>query len=441
VVSFFQYGVSCVRSLLFSLLYSFVRGSVFFSLSESGLLKGKRVIWIHAVSVGEVLAIEKFLDFFKRQGRENHVLLTTVTPTGQKMAKRFEGGNVTVCYFPFDINLVIRRFLREWKPQCLLLTETELWPNLLIEMHRAGIPVGILNARLSEKSVAGYRRLGFIFSNLFEKLEFVLAQTEQDAERFASLGVSENRIHVLGNMKFDNVTFQTREQRSVLSLKEEWGLDSGDSVIIAGSTHPGEEAIVTKVFCQLRTLFPTLKLIVAPRHIERSRGIARALRSRYGVKVRLATEGSRQESFEVLILNQLGILRHLYAVADVVFMGGSLVHRGGQNPIEAAAFMRPILHGPDVFNFDRVYQILDRERGAKLVRDESELASSMSHLLQNEEERKALGNRAYEVIHKLQGATQRHLRFVLGFLKPESQERVDDVQLHSKLFSSTGTGL
>lgn len=409
-------------------------------------LLGKKIVWLHAVSVGEVFAVQNFLEKFLERWPEYHVVLTTVTPTGQRIAKKMEGKRITACYFPFDLTPAVRNFFSALQPELLLLAETEIWPNLLTEAGRFRVPVGILNARLSAKSASRYEHFRFFFQPLFRRLDFVLAQTGMDARRFAQLGVDPGKIEVFGNMKFDNVSLDLSNSPSPFSLKREWHFDPQDRILIAGSTHPGEEEILARVFLKLRGREPFLRMVIAPRHIERSERLAERLR-RHGLRVRMSLAGSSQntaethpeQSFDVLILNQLGILKSLYAMADVVFMGGSLVRRGGQNPIEPAGFKRAILHGPHVHNFEKIYQLFDQEGAALSVRDEAQLAFALKRLLENESERSQLGENAFAVLQKLQGATERALGWFLDFLSPGTpSERTNNVEFHEKLFPSAG---
>ncbi len=393
-------------------------------------LVGKRTLWVHAVSVGEVMAVQKVIDGLLALSPSFHIVITTVTSAGQKVAKKMEGPKVSVCYAPFDLTHVVRNFFKVLGPECLLLVETEIWPNLLFEAKRAHIPVGILNARLSEKSAKRYNRFRMIFSSIFKQLDFVLAQSEQDAERFASLGVEKRRVHVLGNIKFDNVpTLSKPISQLVPELKEQWGFDPDDWILVAGSTHPGEEKMLATIFMELRGRYPHLKLLIAPRHIERSAEIAKALKQD-GLSVHLSTEGKKKT--EVMILDQLGILKDVYALADAVFMGGSFVPRGGQNPIEPAHFKKAILHGPLVFNFKTLYQQLNLEGGALLVRDIPQLTFAWKRLLDDPAERKLIGENAFAVVTRLQGATQRHVDWVSKFLDLRSQpERMNYVEFNA----------
>ncbi len=394
-----------------------------------------QVIWIHAVSVGEVMAARHFIERFRESAPDYQIFLTTVTPTGQRIAKTMESDRITTGYFPFDFSWAMRAFFECARPQALLLMETEIWPNLLTEAARAGVPVGILNARLSERSAKRYGRFAKLFRPLFNKLAFVLAQSEQDAARFLKAGVPSGRVHVLGNMKIDNTTLAADETQLCRELRAQWSIAQNDLVWIAGSTHPGEEKTAVEILRALRPEFPLLKLIVAPRHIERSAALAKWIRGR-GLTVRMSSSKAGGVA-DVLIVDQLGILKNLYAMADLVFVGGSLARRGGQNPIEPAVFRRAILHGPHIFNFEPIYRALSAEGGAIAVRDAGQLRYAVSRLLHSEEERRLLGARAWSVVYGLQGATERHLEWVLGFLSPAQQERNTN-EFDAKLFPSAG---
>jgi len=203
--------------------------------------RAQKLIWIHAVSVGEVMAVKSFLEGFLNRFPGYQILLTTVTPTGQSVAKTFTTNpRVNLAYFPFDFTFSCRSFFRKWKPECVCLVETEIWPNFLVEAEKAQVPVGIINARLSEKSAGRYGKARTIFRPLFEQLSFVLAQTREDAARFIHLGVSQDRVETLGNIKFDNVQCAPEKFGDDFALRTKWGFNSEDKIWILGSTHPGE---------------------------------------------------------------------------------------------------------------------------------------------------------------------------------------------------------
>lgn len=400
---------------------------------------GKKIIWLHAVSVGEVIAMQKFIEGLTSCLPDYHIVLTTVTPTGQRIARKMEGKQITVCYFPFDVTPAVRSFFKTLEPEFILLAETEIWPNLLMQAGRFRVPVGILNARLSERSARRYERFSFFFRSLFRRLTFVFAQTAEDAKRFVRLGTEASRVEVLGNMKFDNVSLEPEDGPGIFFLKREWGFSPEDQILIAGSTHPGEEEMLLRVFLRLRDGRPHFKMVFAPRHVERSKKLALQLEKK-GLKVQFSTAAPKG-NFDLLLLDQMGVLKSLYAIADLVFVGGSLVRRGGQNPIEPASFKKAILHGPHIFNFEKIYQLFDQEGAALCVCDETQLAFALKRLLENESERTQLGENAFAVLGKLQGATEQALEsFFHTFAPSIPSERTDHVELHAKLFPSAGGG-
>lgn len=400
-------------------------------------IKNKRVIWVHAVSVGEVMAVKNLLQMLLEKLPDLHLVLTTVTPTGQKIAEEMAGPRISVLYFPFDLSFACAKFFRALKPQALFLVETEIWPNLLLEAKKHKVGVGILNARLSQKSWNRYSWLEVLFRPLFESLDFVWAQTPADRARFVSLGVSPEKVHGVGNLKFDNISSdfgsETREGR------KQMGWNSEDLILIAGSTHAPEEEILVGVFSRLKIKFHNLKLILAPRHIERSHDLRRKI-EKLGLRVKLFSElGWNQEDYEVLLLDTLGVLKRLYQSADLVFVGGSLVRRGGQNPIEPAAFCRAIVHGPHVFNFEWVYRMLDENQAAVKISFKEELDRVLSALLSDPAERRRMGEAAYQVVQDARGATEDTLVRLLFYLARGSKERTEHhVQVDTKLFSEVG---
>ncbi len=399
---------------------------------------GKKVLWIHAVSVGEVVAVQKLIEKFLEACPDYHLVMTTVTPAGQKIAKQMESDRLTACYFPFDFTFSVRNFFKVMGPECLLLVETEIWPNHLTEAKESRVPVGIINARLSSKSVKRYKKFLPFFKPLFNRLDFIFAQSPEDSGRFESLGIEAPKIQVLGNMKFDNIPEIGLTSEALRDIRKKLGFCDEDRIFIAGSTHPGEEEAVAEAFLNLSERYPELKCLIAPRHIERSNLIAARLRKK-GLKVRLASEPlAGNLPFQVLLLDQMGILKQLYAISDVVFMGGSFIRHGGQNPIEPAYFKRAILHGPFVFNFGTIYQMLDQEGGALLVRDEDQLRFALGRLLEDPKERTLLGKNAFEVVSSLRGATDRHLEECLKFLTSKSKvERVGYAEYREKLLPSS----
>jgi 3-deoxy-D-manno-octulosonic-acid transferase len=406
----------------------------------AGQAGGKKIVWLHAVSVGEVMAVEKFIGEWLASAPEYDLLLTTVTPTGQRIAKKFASSRVHVCYFPFDLTPVVKRFLDFFRPACLLLVETEIWPNLLTEAKRRNIPVGVVNARLSERSFQRYKILPWLFTPLWGKLDFVLAQSEEDAVRFKQLGIAEESVRDMGNMKFDQEAGAAAGAVDVAGLRQAWGYASGDLVWIAGSTHPGEEEALIVAFKALRTRFPMLKLIFAPRHIERSAGLLKQWHHE-DFSVALSTKKKEGPGPAVLVLDQLGVLRNLYQIADLVFMGGSLIPHGGQNPIEPARFSKAILHGSHVFNFHKIYHQLDHDGGALRISALDELSSAAAELLASEGGRHEMGQKAFQIINRLRGASKRQAGWILTFLRSwHPEERIKQYGQHEELLPSFSRG-
>jgi 3-deoxy-D-manno-octulosonic-acid transferase len=373
--------------------------------------RSRKTVWLHAVSVGEVMAIRKFLLDFLELFPDTYVVLTTVTPTGQKIAKTLERERVRVCYFPFDFSFAVRKFYETFCPALLLLAETEIWPNTLLEGRRRGVRLGVINARLSMKSLKRYYAFGFLLIPFFKALDFVLTQSNEDMFRFRALGVLQEKVLAFGNMKFDNATFEAVETPERNLLKGEYGFAAGDRIWLAGSTHPGEEGELLNVFLRLRAAYPALKMILVPRHIERCGGI-RGKVARLGLRAALAGERKPSEAFDVLILDQMGILKKLYAIAEAAFVGGSWVKHGGQNPIEPASLKCPILHGPHVFNFEKIYEGLDGASGAFLVHDAKGLETMLRKFLDRRDFRLETGQRAYDALVHWRGSTQRHLEWL-----------------------------
>ncbi len=383
--------------------------------SDTAPVDSHRPIWIHCVSVGEALAAERLIQILLERKPEHPLVVTTVTPTGQRMVKKWEGSRLKVLYFPFDIHFAVRRFFDRIQPSALLLVETEIWPNVISEAVRRKIPVGIVNGRLSERSFRSFRRFKPLFGPLLGRIDFFLVQTEADRNRLLALGVDPEKVTVTGNMKLDAFKINGQWKNDRENLRQHWGFLASELILIGGSTHEGEEEILLRVLRRLRTEKFPVRLVLAPRHVERSEKIFAEVLE-YGFKPVLASSPAADRLFDVLILDQLGELRRLYAAADAVFMGGSLIRHGGQNPVEPAVYRRPIVHGPWVFNFEEIYRRLDEEGGSTQVKSEDELAFVLKRILGSDREREQLGTQAHEILRRLQGATERNFNLIEGKL-------------------------
>lgn len=375
---------------------------------------GKRLIWIHAVSVGEVAAVKKFVEGIRANFPGTEVLVSTVTPTGQAMAESFRPFGCKLIYFPFDISFIVRHVLCRINPDLILLAETEIWPNFILQAKALGIPAGIINGRISAKSLSGYRKAAFLIRPVFESLEFLLVQTEEDKERYCQLGVDSSKVHVLGNMKFD----QTEISEEDSSIKIKLGYDKEDQVLIAGSTHSGEEKLVFEAVKVLRREFPNLKVLIAPRHPERAVEVAEeARKTGFQPKFYSSADGTISDN-QALIIDQIGVLKKIYPASDLVVMGGSFIPHGGQNPIEPSACARPVLSGPYISNFHAVYDVFV-SAGSALIITEGQLVQKTREILSDDLKRKEMGHQGLQVVLKQRGATERHLNWIKNLITQE----------------------
>jgi len=364
-------------------------------------LAGKRILWIHAVSVGETMVARRWIESLREIKTPFHFVLTTVTPTGQKLARQAEAEDLTAFYVPFDFSFCVNAFLNAIKPEALVLVETEIWPNLILRSAQKKIPISLINARLSEKSLSGYRRFRFCLSAVFSKIEMVLAQEQADAMRFERLGISPARVEEMGNIKFDTAVPPSIPEDF---RREKLGLNSNHLVWIAGSTHPGEEKKILNVFKRLQLANPNLRIILAPRHVERTESLLQEL-AEFKLYIQQWSRFDLSQAWDVLVVDQIGILKNIYALGNFVFMGGSWVEHGGQNPIEPAVFDLPVLHGPHVFNFKQIYAIFDEAGGAFCVADEASCFQKVEAFINQPGLASEAGQCAGSTVKKYRGAS------------------------------------
>lgn len=362
-------------------------------------------VWVHALSVGELLSAVPFLEALKRRLGGRPLVVSVSTLTARELAEvRLRGVADALLYFPYDTALAYRRCLRRIRPAVFVLIETDLWPGYLRHFRRSGVPCWLLNGRLSPDSYRRCRRGWALFGPAFACFERIHGQSKGENERFAALGVARHQLGEPGNLKFDACgTPPTPE--AVTALRAELGCGSSDRIMLAGSTHPGEEAIVRTVFLHLRTEIPGLRLILVPRHPHRAEEV-RTLWAGDGLRSELlsATAGTAPD---VLIVDRLGYLNRLYSLSEVAVVGGSFVPKGGQNPIEPAAAGKPVLFGPDMSDFpDVARELLERE-AAFQVKDAVELEARCRFLLANVEAASAMGARGQALVDERRGATRR----------------------------------
>ena len=377
--------------------------------------------WIHAVSVGEVLTALPLIEKLRQAYPDWDLRVSVSTFTGLEVAeKRLPG--TTVFYFPLDFSPIVARFLRRHRPSVVILMELELWPNFLLGARRRGVPVLVANARITERSASRYRLGGALTRRFFNLVTSFGAQNAAYRDRFLAVGVDPSRVEVLGNLKHDKEPSPVAARGD--ATRQLLGWSPGDTlVLVAGSTHPGEERHFCAHHGELKSRYSQLRLVLAPRHTER---LSAAELSRWGATEPLlrwstirqaVSEGRRAEAgSSILVVDTLGELELFYSLADVVFVGGSLVPRGGHNIFEAARLGKPVLFGPHFKNFQEEGDLLIQERAAISVSGVDGLKASLESLLDRPSERMALGTRAREVTQRLRGATDRHMKWIELYL-------------------------
>jgi 3-deoxy-D-manno-octulosonic-acid transferase len=371
-------------------------------------------LWVHAVSVGEVRAVLPLLAAFRGRWPDWDLWVSTSTDTGRELAERSLPAGARIIYWPLDLGFAVRRALRRVRPTAVALMELELWPNFLLAAERAAVPVVVLNGRISARSFPRYRRLGFLARGLFGAVKAFAAQGQVVARRLESLGVPGERIEVLGNLKHDAPPSTGEDGSTAPRLG--WSLEREAPVLMGGCTHPGEEEILLEIWSQLRAGLPGVRLILAPRHIERAREVEARAASLSGLPVLAwsrGREGPRPASpCPLVLVDVIGELDRFYLLSDVVFVGGSLTPRGGHNLLEPARLGKAVLFGPSVSNFEEIAAHLLERRAAIQVKDPAALGLAVARLLGDSAERRSLGERARRAAEELGGATERHLEWL-----------------------------
>ena len=372
-------------------------------------------VWIHAVSVGEVQAAVPIVKALKSRHPDETILVTSTTPTGAaRIAKAF-GGSVVHRYFPFDFPGSVVRFLNRVQPRVAIIMETEIWPNLLAQCRVRGVPVVLANVRLSERSAAGYRRFRRLFEPALGGVAAIAVQSGEDARRIASIGAPPDVIDVTGSTKFD-IPMLASLREEAAALRRTWGPSRG--IWIAASTHDGEEALVLDAFERVLDRVPGSLLVLVPRHPERFGDVAAQVRRRGHEPVLRSRRPPDCSGAQVFIGDTMGELPLFYAAADVAFVGGTLVERGGHNMLEPAALGLPVLFGPHVFNFAEISRRLLEAGGARTVSDSVDLGRAVIEFLHDADLRHTTGARGRAFVEDNRGAGDRVLAIVSPHLAP-----------------------
>ena len=369
--------------------------------------------WIHAVSVGEAATAVPLVEAITRRWPQLGIVMTTVTPTGARIVADRLAGRAVHRYFPIDLPGPVRRALDAVNPRFFLCMETELWPNLLRALAARGVPSMIANGRISDRSFRRYRLVRFFTARMLAHVRVLAMQSEEDARRIIALGARPERVVVTGNIKSDLIP---PEGGGDALWQRLLGLDDGEPVWVAGSTHRGEEAIVLDVYLHLRARMPTLTLVLAPRHPERVAEVERLVRERRLQPVRRSELPKSQARGAVIIVDTVGELAQIYRVASVVFVGGSLAPTGGHNMLEPALLRKPVIFGPHTTNFRESAELLLEAGGALVARDGAELEAHMGALLMDAERRRLMGEAAFKAVAGRRGAIKHTLELVERYL-------------------------
>jgi 3-deoxy-D-manno-octulosonic-acid transferase len=382
------------------------------------VLDGERPIWIHAVSVGETIAVKPFLKALKRRFPDRKIVLSSTTVTGRSVALTLP--EVDLCiYFPFDYRFAVRRLLSSIRPSLVLIVETEIWPNFLRSARLLGIPVAMVNGRISDRSTSRYLKMRWFFSRVLCDFAWFCMQTGEDARRIIAMGAPSDRVEITRNLKYDLpvASFSPVEKQE---LRSAYRIPAGISVLTAGSTHQGEDETLIAAYRQLIAAGNSLFLVLAPRHPERVPQVAELLK-RGGISFTLRSQlEARTEPFrcgEALLVDTVGELLKFYAVSDMVFVGGSLVPTGGHNILEPAAQRVPVLFGPHMNNFREAAALVLKQGGGLQVRDGEELTAVLATLLKDETYRRAMGENGAKLMEDNSGSTARHLKVVERLLE------------------------
>lgn len=380
-------------------------------------IKDSRAIWLHAVSVGEVMASVPLYEELRRNLPDEKIVVSTVTSTGNRIAREKFKDAAAVIYLPLDLSGITDKVIKLIKPKAALIAETEIWPNFITSLKKSGAKVVIFNGRVSPKSFKNYGAVKRLLKDVLQKIDLFLMQSQADADKIISLGAPRDNVRVTGNLKYDAAMIKPKSEDAG-TLRKRLGLGAKEKLLIAGSTNTGEEEKVLRCYKELTAEFPELRLLVAPRHIDRAGTIA-GLAQKYGFTARLLSSGDDKPlgSHEISILDEMGTLAQLYAAADIVFIGGSLINKGGQNPLEAAYHSKAILFGPYMYNFEAITGSLISARGAVKVENEEEFAASLRVLLENDLERRKMGESARRVLESNSGAAKKDLSLIESLIK------------------------
>ena len=386
-------------------------------------LCGKDVIWIHAVSVGETQAAKPLLKALKDRFPGMRLVLSTVTETGREVAEKI--AEVDLCiYFPFDHGFAVRGALRRIKPSLVIIVETEIWPNFIRYARKGGAPVVLANGRISDRSFPRYLKLKGLFGPVLAGVDAFCMQSAEDARRISAIGAPQERVFAAGNLKYD-IAARILSVQERNAARNRYLIPPGMPVVVAASTHPGEEEAVIAAYRTLLAEGRSLFLILVPRHPERAGAVSELLSRAgfpHGLRSRLSDRSATFGSGEVLLVDTIGELMGLYGAADLAFVGGSLVPVGGHNILEPASLGLAMVFGPHMHNFRESAALILERGGALQISEGGELAAALRALLEDDEKRGEIGRRGTRILEENSGATARHIGVISDLQRARSQD-------------------
>ena len=380
-------------------------------------LQGRPSVWLHAVSVGEINAAIPLVNRLQEKYPELNMVVSTVTMTGYNNAVQKIPSADLIFFFPFDFSWIVKKVVTLLKPKVFILIETEIWPNILRSLRENGIPTILSNGRISSASYKRYKTFRFFFKRVLKGFSIFSMQSERDSRRIISLGADEEKVITAGNIKFDQ-DILTADIKDLDNLQKCLHFSGKEKIFVAGSTHKGEEEIILKTFESLKESFPGIKLLLAPRRPERFNEVEDLVRER-GLSVTRKTllDGGADGYFDVMLIDTIGELRMIYGLGTVVFVGGSLVDKGGQNLLEPASYKKPVFFGPHVDNFTSIAKALQEGGGGIQVRNGDELLSQAKRFLSNPSLLESAGNSAWKILNEGRGAVESNLELIDVLIK------------------------
>lgn len=377
--------------------------------SRREFFKKSKCLWVHAVSVGEVMAASQVIRKLMEEYPQHHIVFSTVTETGHKLALEKFSNDVQVIFAPFDFSWTVRSYIKKIKPDMYISCETEIWPNLYTELFKQNIPILIINGRISEKAFKRYAKIKFVMKRILSYVTVFCMQAHTDSKRIIAMGADQLKVNTVGNLKFDS---SSEIKHAKL---EDYQFKKDDELLIAGSTHPGEEEILIDTFLLIKDQFPHLRLVLAPRHIERTESIEGVIERKGFHALRLSQSAAWNKEMDqkiILVIDTIGQLQLFYTLAKVVFIGKTLTVGGGQNIIEPASYGKPVIVGPDTQNFADIVKLFLDAKAIIQVQEVGQLRLELVRLLSSADLAQSMGIAAQNVIRDNKGATIKTINFI-----------------------------